>query len=138
MRISVNLKTLKSELERNKLTLNPGWSDAKAVNATASLNPTIVVVPNVNATTLDGIVRQHHGVARVVVAAGKGLGGKPSGCLFLHCAEINVPLWDAEKNRSYTLSNFGGDFRKFLRTQLGDEYKPKVTSMGQKILVIVE
>ncbi len=51
---------------------------------------------------------------------------------------INVPLWDAEKNRSYTLSNFGGDFRKFLRTQLGDEYKPKVTSMGQKILVIVE
>lgn len=51
VRISVNLKTLKSELERNKLTLNPGWSDAKAVNATASLNPTIVVVPNVNATT---------------------------------------------------------------------------------------
>ena len=310
VRISVNLKTLKSELERNKLTLNPGWSDAKVVNATASLNPTIVVVPDVNATTgysfesmraiaessdmvrytidrvaeefqkrgyktrdfisqlqnsknssmlRDGaqtdnatmFVQQLPGDIVVTVdvdmitdASGKSevtlnlravekqtagrLATKAFASGYYHTRDsmrlsdyavkkitadffsqlsssfedmikkgrevnmelnlseavsdwdfdsdspasgeffkdaldewlranayqsnydmsqstdkyisirINVPLWDAEKNRSYTLSNFGGDFRKFLRTQLGDEYKPKVTSMGQKILVIVE
>ncbi|MCM1066107.1 MAG: DUF6175 family protein [Muribaculaceae bacterium] len=51
---------------------------------------------------------------------------------------VNVPLWDQEKNRSFTLSNFGGKLRKFLKSELGDEYKPKITSMGQKMLITIE
>lgn len=53
-------------------------------------------------------------------------------------AMVNVPLWDYEKNRSFTLNNFGSNLRKFLKTQLGDEYKSKVTAMGQKLLITIE
>ena len=49
--VYINTKGLKAELLRNKLPLSPAWADAKAVNATASLNPTIVVVPNTTAET---------------------------------------------------------------------------------------
>lgn len=53
-------------------------------------------------------------------------------------AMVNVPLWDYDKNRSFTLSNFGSNLRRFLKAQLGDEYKPKITSMGQKLLITIE
>lgn len=53
-------------------------------------------------------------------------------------ARINVPLWDYEKNRSYTLSNFGSAMRRFFKTHLGDEYKAKITSAGQKMMVTIE
>ena len=310
VRLTINLKGLKAELERNQLALSPGWSDAKAVNPTAALNPTIVVVPNVTAETgysfkamrtlvedkpvvryaVDRVAEefQKHGyktrdflaqlqnannnamlrdgtatddatmlvqqlpgdivvTVDVVVetlysgtsvaeinlkAVEKQTAGRLATKAFssgeyhthdhsrladyaikkisddfftqlsasfddmvrkgrevnmeLNLAEsvdgwdfdsdspasgdffkdaldewlrnnafggvydmsqstdkfiamtINVPLWNHEKNRSYTLSNFGSDFRKFLKAQLGDEYKPKITSMGQKIFVVVE
>lgn len=51
---------------------------------------------------------------------------------------INVPLWNAEKNRTYTLSNFGSDLRKFFKKHLGEDYKANVTSMGQSMTVIIE
>lgn len=51
---------------------------------------------------------------------------------------LNVPLWDAERNRSYTLSNFGSALRKFFKAQLGADYKAKITAMGQSIDVIIE
>lgn len=51
---------------------------------------------------------------------------------------LNIPLWDLEKNRSYTLSNFGSDMRKFFKAQLGDDYKAAVTSMGQKLFITIE
>lgn len=51
---------------------------------------------------------------------------------------LNIPLWNLEKNRSYTLSNFGSDMRKFFKAQLGDDYKATVTSMGQKLLITIE
>lgn len=51
---------------------------------------------------------------------------------------LNIPLWNLEKNRSYTLSNFGSDMRKFFKAQLGDDYKAVVTSMGQKLLITIE
>ena len=51
---------------------------------------------------------------------------------------VNVPLWDTEKNRSFTLSNFGSNFRKFLKSHLGEDYKPKITSMGQKMMITIE
>lgn len=51
-RLTVNLKSLTAELQRNGLSLNPGWSDAKAVKATAALNPTIVIIPYI--TSKDG------------------------------------------------------------------------------------
>lgn len=51
---------------------------------------------------------------------------------------LNVPLWDYEKNRSYTLSNFSSDLRKFLKTQLGDSFAPAVKSLGQKIEVTLQ
>ena len=47
VRVTIQLKSLLADLERNHLAIHPGWSDAKAVNATAALNPTIVVVPYV-------------------------------------------------------------------------------------------
>lgn len=50
-------------------------------------------------------------------------------------ASVNVPLWNAEKNRSYTLSNFSNDLKRFLRAQLGEEYAVKITSLGQKLQV---
>ncbi|MDE6130994.1 MAG: hypothetical protein K2F74_05325, partial [Muribaculaceae bacterium] len=49
--VYINLKSLKAELQRNKLTISPAWADAKAVSATASLNPTIVVAPYTTAET---------------------------------------------------------------------------------------
>lgn len=51
---------------------------------------------------------------------------------------LNIPLWNSERNRSYTLSNFGSDMRKFFKAQLGEDYKVSVTSMGQKLLITVE
>ncbi len=51
---------------------------------------------------------------------------------------INVPLWNTEKNRSYTLSNFGSDLRKFFKKHLGDDYKANVTAMGQSISVTIQ
>lgn len=56
---------------------------------------------------------------------------------YIH-ATINVPLWDMEKNRSYTLSNFGSELRRFLKAELGADYKASVTAMGQKINIIIE
>lgn len=53
-------------------------------------------------------------------------------------ATLNIPLWDSERNRSLSVSNFNSKLRKFLKQQLGDEYKPNITSMGQKIIVVVE
>lgn len=51
---------------------------------------------------------------------------------------INVPLWNAAKNRTYTLSNFGSDLRKFFKKHLGEDYKANVTAMGQSMTVIIE
>ena len=53
VRVTIQLKSLLADLERNHLAINPGWSDAKAVNATAALNPTIVVVPYVRSESAD-------------------------------------------------------------------------------------
>lgn len=46
VKLTIQLKTLLADLTRNNLKISPGWSDAKAVKATAALNPTIVVVPD--------------------------------------------------------------------------------------------
>lgn len=51
---------------------------------------------------------------------------------------LNIPLWNQEKNRSYTLSNFGSDLRKFFKAQLGEDYKAKVVAMGQKLQITIE
>ncbi len=51
---------------------------------------------------------------------------------------LNIPLWNVEKNRSYSLSNFQSDLRRFFKSQLGDEYKPGITAMGQKCVVVIE
>lgn len=51
---------------------------------------------------------------------------------------LNIPLWNMERNRSYTLSNFGSDLRKFFKAQLGDDYKASVTAMGQKLSILIE
>ena len=53
-------------------------------------------------------------------------------------ASINVPLWNAARNRSYTLSNFGSDLRKFFKKQLGENYKANVTAMGQSMTIMIE
>lgn len=53
-------------------------------------------------------------------------------------ASINIPIWDAEKGRGYTMSNFASALKKFLRAEIGDSYKPTVTSMGQKIFVTIQ
>lgn len=56
---------------------------------------------------------------------------------FIHI-RLNVPLWNQERNRSYTLSNFGSDLKKFFKAELGDNYKASVTAMGQKLEIIIE
>lgn len=53
-------------------------------------------------------------------------------------ASINVPLWNAARNRSYTLSNFGSDLRKFFKKQLGENYKANVTAMGQSMTIVID
>lgn len=53
-------------------------------------------------------------------------------------ASINIPLWDAERNRSYSINNFNSALRKFMKRHLGDAYKAKVTSMGQKLIITIE
>lgn len=307
-RVCINLKSLSAELQRNGLTLSPGWSDAKAVNATAALNPTIVIVPYVTAEdgysfesmrkkvensqlnryVLDRVAQefQSHGYKTrdfisqlqnsknntllradaqtddatmlvqqlpgdiVVTVETLVTGNGQSECtLNLRAVEkqtdgqlatvsftsgkymtsdslkladhavkqikedffsrlndsfeamiekgrevfveinlsqaitdwdfeqespatgdyfkdtldewlrehafqgiydmsvstdkfvnirLNIPLWNMEKNRSYTLSNFGSDMRKFFKEQLGDNFKASTTAMGQKLMVIIE
>ena len=56
---------------------------------------------------------------------------------YIH-ATLNIPLWNVEKNRSYTISNFASDVKKFLRQQLGDSYSPAVIAQGQKLTVTIE
>lgn len=51
---------------------------------------------------------------------------------------VNIPMWNKEKNQSYTLSNFGSQLRRFFKSQFGDDYKAKVVLLGQKIEVTVE
>lgn len=56
---------------------------------------------------------------------------------FIHMS-VNVPLWNAERGRSYTLSNFGSDIKKFFKSQFGDAYKVSVTAIGQKLEISIE
>lgn len=51
---------------------------------------------------------------------------------------LNIPLWNMEKNRSYTLSNFASELRNFFKGQLGDDYKASTVAMGQKLVVTIE
>lgn len=51
---------------------------------------------------------------------------------------VNIPLWNVERGRSYTLSNFSSDLKKFLKTQLGDGYKASVTAQGQKLEIMIQ
>ncbi len=51
---------------------------------------------------------------------------------------INIPLWDSNRNRSYSITNFNSALKKFIRSQLGDSYKAKVASMGQKLIITIE
>lgn len=53
-------------------------------------------------------------------------------------ASVNVPLWNQEKNRSYTLSNFGSELKAFFKEQFGGLYKASVTAMGQKLVITIE
>lgn len=52
--------------------------------------------------------------------------------------EVRIPLWNMEKNRSYTISNFGSDLRKFLREQFGSTYKVKTVAMGKGLMITIE
>lgn len=56
---------------------------------------------------------------------------------YIH-ATVNIPLWNMEKNRSYSISNFASDMKKFFREQLGDSYRATVTALGQKLVVTIE
>lgn len=51
---------------------------------------------------------------------------------------LNIPLWNMERNRSYTLSNFSSDVRKFFKAQLGDDYTASIVAMGQKLAITIE
>lgn len=53
-------------------------------------------------------------------------------------ARVYIPLWDKEKNRSYTISNFRSELRKFLKQHLGDAYKPVITAAGSGLTVVIE
>lgn len=53
-------------------------------------------------------------------------------------ATINIPLWDSNRNRSYTITNFNSALRKFMKRHFGDAYKAKIQSMGQKLVITIE
>lgn len=53
-------------------------------------------------------------------------------------ATINIPIWDNNRNRGYSTSNFSRDLKKFLKKELGDSYQPEITSLRQKISVIIK
>lgn len=53
-------------------------------------------------------------------------------------ATINIPLWDYEKNRSYKILNFTSALKRFLKSKLGEDYKGSVTSLGQKLSIMIE
>lgn len=53
-------------------------------------------------------------------------------------ASINIPLWDADRDRSYSINNFNSALKKFLKSQLGDAYNANVASMGQKLIITIE
>lgn len=48
VKLTIQLKSLCADLERNNMVVSPGWTNSKAVKATAALNPTIVVVPDLS------------------------------------------------------------------------------------------
>lgn len=56
---------------------------------------------------------------------------------FIHIT-LNIPLWNSERGRSYTISNFNSDLRKFFNAQFADNYKASFTAQGQKINIIIE
>lgn len=53
-------------------------------------------------------------------------------------ANLNMPIWDKEKNRGYTVTRFTSDLRKFIKKHLGDDYKANVKSMGQRLEITIE
>ena len=53
-------------------------------------------------------------------------------------ATINIPLWDNEKNRSYRVENFTSALKRFLKKKLGGEYNVNITSLGQKLSIMIE
>lgn len=53
-------------------------------------------------------------------------------------ATLNIPLWDKEKNRSYRVENFTSALKRFLKKKLGGEYNVNVTSLGQKLSIMIE
>lgn len=53
-------------------------------------------------------------------------------------ASINIPLWDNDRNRSYTTSNFNSALRNFMKSHFGDAYKASVKSLGQKLIITIE
>ena len=247
VRQTILLKALCADLEQNDIALNPTWTDSKAVKATASLNPTIVIVPDMidgsdlatlrqkvvedpvlkyavrkltdefiltlhalekqtsnnlsDATFPSGryMTNEHIKLVDYAIKQIKGdffstlqskfediiqqgrtvvidMGLSQSvndwdfdqespengnyfkdellAWLESHCHQsvpnvtldtdkgiqvrMNIPLWDSEKNKSYTLSNFSSDLRKFFRSQLGDYYKANVRASGQGINVTIE
>lgn len=53
-------------------------------------------------------------------------------------ASINIPLWDQEKGRTYRITNFTSALKRFMKQQLGDDYKASATALGQRVLINVE
>lgn len=53
-------------------------------------------------------------------------------------ASVNIPLWDAERNRSYTLGDFNSELRNFMKRHLGDAYESRISAMGQKLIITIE
>lgn len=53
-------------------------------------------------------------------------------------ASINIPIWDSDRNRSYSINNFNSAMRKFLKRHFGEAYKARITGMGQKLIITVE
>lgn len=53
-------------------------------------------------------------------------------------ASINIPLWDSKRERSYSITNFNSALKKFMKHHFGDAYNPKMTAMGQKLIITIE
>lgn len=50
---------------------------------------------------------------------------------------VQVPIWDEEQGRAYTVSRFSVELKKFLDEALGGDYEAAVVTMGQGLTVTI-
>lgn len=51
---------------------------------------------------------------------------------------VQIPIWDEEQGRAYSVTRFSGELKRFLDEKLGGEYVASVVTMGQGLTVTIK